>query len=179
MTTYLTHHRYRSWLADVFQFALRTSRDPLARYRAIWFTVSFAISLTLTIIGAGYAFAGTAAVTNPSIFEYVAIFPGHIRTHGIIMFSLSLLNFWSVAALTQIYTKVSYMIGRITGIGILFYSVFTALGFAAGMLVGGQHYNNGVWWYAMVAILSAAKVSLPPPFRGQPQSDRPHLITGS
>lgn len=167
------------WLVNVLKFAFRTSKDSISRYRAIWFVVSFAISSVLIIIGAGEAFVGSAAVVNPSSFEYVAILPGHIRTHGIILFSMALLNFWSVAALTQVYTKLAYTAGRLTGIGILFYTSFTAIGFGCGMLFGGQHYNNGVWWYSMTAVLSWAKVSLPPPFRGQPESDRPHLITGS
>lgn len=164
---------------NVFRFAMRTSKDPIARYRVIWFTVAFTISFTLTAIGAGFAFAGAHATVAPQVYKFVAIFPGRLRTHGWVLFLLGISNFWSVAALTQIYSKTAYTIGRLSGIGILFYSVFTAIGFLAGITTGGVGYNAGVWWYLMIAVLSVAKVALPPPFRGQPDSDRPNLITGA
>lgn len=161
------------------QVLINNTIEPIARYRAVWFTVAFSVSFTMTAVGAGYAFAGANATAVPQAFKYVAILPGGLRTHGWILFLLGVGNFWSVAGLTQIYTKTSYAIGRITGIGILFYSVFTVFGLAAGFLVGHEHYTAGVWWYLMVAVLSAAKVSLPPPFKGQVRQDRPHSITGS
>lgn len=154
-------------IANVLNFALRSSKDPMMRYRAIWFTVSFAISGTFIILGAGYAFAGSRAALTPNIFKYVAIFPGHLHTHGFILLILALANFWSVAALTQIYTKTAYSVGRVSGVLMLFYSAWTALGFFLGMAIGHQHYNAGVWWYVMVTVLSGAKVSLPPQFKGQ------------
>lgn len=158
--------------------ALRTSRDPIARYRALWLAVAFSVSVVLIAIGAGYAFAGSHAALVPHVFQYVAILPGGLRTHGVLLLVPGLVNFWSIAALSQRYSTTAYQVGRVTGIFILFYVTWTAIGFSLGMIVGGQHYNAGVWWYLLLAMLSIAKVSLPPPFRGQSTQDRYHQITG-
>lgn len=146
----LTHREQSTFVRIVSQ--LRS--DATSQLRLQTKLISITVALTYLVIGAGYGFAGPAALGNPRAYRLLLNIEGTLRVHGIILMSLGAF---------VLYTSSQYR--RSSQVALLlmgFYSLCTALLVAGGWLISAVSWPVP-WWYLLVAVVSLILVRVSPP----------------